>query len=162
MGGDRIALSQDQLRRWHLLTVVLDGRICLREAAARMGVSYRGAKRLQGRVARDAPEGLLHRNRGRKPGNALAEDLKEKVLQLSRTEYLRFNDTHFCQQLATAEGIRVSRQTVRRLRRRRAIAPKRCRRPAQHRMRRARKPQEGMMVLWDLSQRPVRKPEAKT
>ena len=66
-------------------------------------------------MARDGPEGLLHRNRGRKPGNALAEDLTEKTLQLSRTEYLRFNDTHFCQQLATAEGIRVSRETVRRL-----------------------------------------------
>jgi hypothetical protein len=70
-------------------------------------------------------------------------------LELSRTQYPAFNDTHFWQLLATAEGIRVSRETVRQIRRNNGIAPKRHRRRAQHRARRLRKPQEGMLVLWD-------------
>jgi transposase len=149
MDGDRIALSQEQLRRWHLLKMVLDERICLKEASERMGVCYRQAKRMKGRVARDGPRGLVHGNQGRKPANALGESQREKILELSRTQYPLFNDTHFWQQLATAEGIRVSRETVRQIRRNNGIAPKRRRRRAQHRARRLRKPQEGMMVLWD-------------
>jgi transposase len=157
MDGDRIAFSQEQLRRWHLLKMVLDKRICLKEAGERMGVSYRQAKRMKGRVARDGPRGLLHGNQGRKPANALVESQREKILGPSRTQYPSFNDTHFWQQLATAEGIRVSRETVRQLRSKNGIAPKRRR--AQHRARRLRKPQQGMMVRWDRSPHPRFGPE---
>ena len=51
--------------------------------------------------------------------------------------------------LNDVEGIAVSRDTVRRLRRANGIKPKRKRRPKKHYQRRPRKEQEGMMVLWD-------------
>jgi transposase len=146
---DRVTLSQKGLRRWHLLKMVLEGHIGLGEAGERMGITYRQAKRLKRAAARDGPGGLVHGNRGRRTTNALDDDVRATILELSQTQYPSFNDTHFTQKLATAEGIRVSRETVRRIRREAGIAPKRRRRPPRHRARRQRKPQEGMMVIWD-------------
>ena len=114
-----------------------------------MQVSYRHAKRLKGVVARDGPRGLIHGNTGRRPANAIGMGLRQKIVELSRTEYGCFNDTHFTEKLSTLEGIRISRETVRTIRRGAGILPKRRRRPVRHRSRRARKPQQGMMVLWD-------------
>jgi transposase len=146
---DRLTLSQRRLKQWHLLKMVLEGRATLREAAQGMDVSYRHAKRLKGVVARDGPRGLVHGNTGRRPANAIDGRLKQKIVALSRTQYGSFNDTHFAEKLATVEGIQISRETVRVIRREAGILPKRRRRPPRHRCRRARRPQEGMMILWD-------------
>ena len=114
-----------------------------------MNISYRHAKRLKGVVARDGPGGLIHGNTGRRPANAIGLELRQKIVALSRTEYALFNDTHFTEKLARVEGIRIGRETARRIRREAGILPKRRRRPPRHRSRRTRRPQEGMMVLWD-------------
>ena len=152
--GDKLTLSQRRLRQWHLLKMVLERRMTLREASERMEVSYRHAKRLKHVVARDGPGGLIHGNTGRRPTNAIGLELRRKIVELSRTEYALFNDTHFTEKLATVEGIRIGRETARRIRREAGILPKRRRRPARHRSRRARRPQQGMMVLWDGSVHP--------
>ena len=47
-----------------------------------------------------------------------------------------FNDTHFVEQLKKREGVRPSRETVRRWRREAGIGPKRKRRAPRHRKRR--------------------------
>jgi transposase len=146
---DRVTLSQKQLKRWHLLKMVLERRIGLKGASEQMEVSYRHAKRLKHAVVRDGPEGLIHGNTGRKPVNVLEEQVKDAIVSLSKTQYAAFNDVHFTEKLATEEGIGVSRETVRRIRRKAGIAPKRRRKAPRHRARRDRKPQEGMMVLWD-------------
>jgi transposase len=142
--GDNVSLRQGQWRRWHLLRMVLDGRLFSREASRRMQVSYRHAKRLKGVVARDGPRGLIHGNTGRRPIKAIGMELRQKILELSRTEYASFNDTHFTEKLLVVEGIRISWEMVRRIRRQVGIVPKRRRRPPRHRSRRARKPHEGM------------------
>jgi len=129
--------------------MVLERRMTLREASERMEVSYRHAKRLKHVVARDGPGGLIHGNTGRRPANAIGMELRQKIVELSRTEYALFNDTHFTEKLATVEGIRIGRETARRIRREAGIVPKRRRRPPRHRFRRARRLQQGMMVLWD-------------
>jgi transposase len=146
---DRVTLSQGRLRQWHILGMVLEGRMSLREATEGLGVSYRHAKRLKHVVARDGPGGLVHGNRARRPANAIGLDVRQRIVELSRGQYSCFNDTHFTEKLGTEQGIEVSRETVRKIRRQAGILPKRRRRPPRHRSRRARKPQEGMMVLWD-------------
>ncbi len=145
---ETITLSQRDWKRWHLLKLEQERRITLTEAAARMGLSYRQAGRLK-HAARDGPGGLVHGNRKRKPTNSLDKKLREEILQLSRTKYALFNDGHFTEKLATEEDILVSRETVRKIRRENGIPPKRRRRPPRHRIRRPRRSQEGMLVLWD-------------
>jgi transposase len=104
--------------------MVLEGRLSLREASDRMQLSYRHAKRLKGIVARDGPRGLIHGNTGRNPANAIGMELRQKIVELSRTEYGCFNDTHFTEKLSTVEGIRVSRETVRSIHRGEGILPR--------------------------------------
>jgi len=149
MEKDIIAMSQKERQRYHLLEMVIGGKITLKETDKQMGVSYRQAKRLKKKLISEGAKGLIHGNRGRPSPRALSPELAETILDLSLSKYTNFNDTHFTEKLREEEGITVSRDTVRRLRRTNGIKPKRRRRAKRHFKRRTRSPQEGMMVLWD-------------
>jgi transposase len=149
MRKDILKMSQKERQRHHLLKMVLEGKNTLKDAGKRMGVSYRHAKRLKKRFITEGAKGLVHGNRGRPSPRALNHRLAERIIELSQSKYSNFNDTHFTEKLNEIEGIRIGRDTVRRLRRTNGIKPKRRRRPKKHFKRRPRSGQEGMMVLWD-------------
>ena len=149
MERDRVSMSQKELARHQLLGLVEAGRITLKEASERMGLSYRQAKRWKKRYLEAGAAGLVHGHRGRASPRGLPQDLRARILELSDTVYGKFNDTHFTEKLKEVEGIEVSRETVRRLRRSEGIKPKRNRKAKKHHRRRPRKAQEGLMVLWD-------------
>lgn len=149
MERDIVSMSQKELSRYQLLGLVEAGRITLKEASERMGLSYRQARRWKKRYLEAGAGGLVHGNRGRPSPRGLSPGLRARILELSDSRYRKFNDTHFTEKLEEVEGIKVSRETVRRLRRSEGIKPKRKRRPKQHHRRRPRKAQEGLMVLWD-------------
>jgi len=125
------------------------GKITLKEAGEKIGVSYRQAKRIRRAIKEKGMRGLIHGNTGRPSLRRLSEMLRQKVLQLSREVYSYFNDTHFSEKLVEEEGMVLSRETVRKIRREAGIFPKRKRRAKKHRKRRERMAQEGFMVLWD-------------
>ena len=152
-------MSQRQLQRWHVIGLVEVGKITLKEAGERIGVSYRQAKRIRKAVRQKGAKGLIHGNVGRPPPNRISEALREQVLGLSGEVYKEFNDTHFVEKLVEQEGIRLSRETVRRWRRGAGMEPKRRRKAPGHRKRRERMAQEGAMVLWDGSPHPWFGPE---
>jgi len=147
-------MGQRELKRWHLMELVKGGKITLREAGERIGVSYRQAKRIGRAIRERGINALVHGNRGRPSNHRIKEALRERVLGLSREIYWDFNDTHFTEKLRECEGIDLDRETVRKLRREAGMAPKRRRRAPKHRKRRERKAQEGWMVLWDGSPHP--------
>ena len=149
MRRDIIAMSQKERQRYHLLKMVVEGNITLQDAGRLMAISSRHAKRLKRKLVSEGARGLIHGNRGRPSAKALDPELSKRIIELSQKTYARFNDTPFTEKLNEVEGITVSRDTVRRLRRTNGIGPKRKRRPPKHHQRRARKPQAGMMVLWD-------------
>jgi transposase len=99
------------------MKMVEAGKITLREAGERIGVSYRQAKRIGRAIRERGIKGLVHGNRGRPSNNRLKESLREKVLALSKEVYWDFNDTHFTEKLREGEGIDLNRETVRKLRR---------------------------------------------
>ena len=142
-------MSQKERQRYHLLKMVVEGKTTLKYASSVMGVSYRHGKRLKRKLVIEGARGLVHGNRGRPSGRAFHPELAKRIIELSQKTYTAFNDTHFTEKLNEVEGINVSRDTVRRLRRSNGIKPKRKRRAKKHYQRRPRKEQEGMMVLWD-------------
>ena len=142
-------MSQKERQRYHLLKMVVEGKTTLKYASSVMGVSYRHGKRLKRKLVIEGARGLVHGNRGRPSGRAFHPELAKRIIELSQKTYTAFNDTHFTEKLNEVEGITVSRDTVRRLRRSNGIKPKRKRRAKKHYQRRPRKEQEGMMVLWD-------------
>jgi len=129
--------------------LVEGGKITLGEAGKKIGVSYRQAKRIRRALRVKGIKGILHGNTGRTPWNRTADWIRQRVLEVSKELYRDFNDRHFTEKLSEDQKIELSRETVRKLRRRAGIEPKRRRRAPGHRKRRERKAQEGAMVLWD-------------
>jgi transposase len=144
-----IRISEKEIARHHVLRMVLEGRITIRDAAVRMGVSYRHAKRLAKSFRERGVSGVLHGNRERAAWNRTTDELRGRIVELSVGRYSSFNDSHFAEMLVEREGINVSRETVRAIRRSEGIGPKCRRRIKRHYKRRPRKECEGLMILWD-------------
>ncbi len=76
-------MSQRQLQRWHVVGLVEVGKITLKEAGEKIGVSCRQAKRIRRAVRQKGAKGLIHGNVGRTPPNRISETLRERMLELS-------------------------------------------------------------------------------
>jgi transposase len=146
---ETITLSRREMQRMQVLEQVVRKTHSLKAGAVLMKVCYRQAKRLLDRYRKEGPKGLAHRHRGCPAPNARGQEVRERVLGLHREVYAQFNDTHFVEMLEEREGLRIGRETVRRWLREAGIRPKRRRRPPQHRSRRPRRPQVGLLMQWD-------------
>jgi transposase len=125
------------------------GQLTVGEAAAVLGLSKRQVRRLRRAVEERGAAGVVHGNTGRAAPQRIAPRVRERIVELRRRKYDRFNDVHFTEKLAEVEGLSVSRVSVRRILRAAGIGPPRQRRAPKHRRRRDRKAQAGLMILWD-------------
>ena len=144
-----ILLSNRGWRRLQAVRRVERGKWTMAEAAQAVGVTTRHMRRICRAVEAQGEAGLVHGNCGRAAPNRRSEEQRRRVMALHREKYAGFNDAHFTEKLASVEGVKVSRSTVRRWLRAEGIGAARRRRPPKHRRRRDRKPQAGQMVLWD-------------
>ena len=101
-------MGQKQLQRWHVMGLVEVGKITLKEAGEKIGVSYRQAKRIRKAVRQKGAKGLIHGNGGRPPSNRIPESLRQRIVKLSREVYWDFNDTHFTEKLREQGDIVLS------------------------------------------------------
>ena len=97
---------------------------------------------------------MAHGNRSRRPHNAVPEAAVAAVVKLASNGYAGANHTHLTELLRERESIDLSRPTVRRILTKAGIGSPRNRRFQQHRFRRRRMPQEGMLVQIDGSHHP--------
>ena len=98
---------------------------------------------------KEGARGVVHKNRGRVPPNATPETIQQQVASLAQERYEGINHTHLTELLAEREGVMLSRPTLRRILVRAGLTSPRHRRPPQHRCRRQRMPQEGMLLQLD-------------
>ena len=147
-------MNQQEQSRIQVLNCVLEYQLPIAQAAEIMGVSERHTKRLLAAYRKGGPAALVHGNRGRKPHNAVPETAAAAVVRLASNGYAGANHSHFTELLREREGIDLSRPTVRRILVKAGIGSPRSRRSQQHRYRRRRMPQEGMLVQIDGSQHP--------
>lgn len=145
-------MSRKELRRLKVVESALSGRIKNADAARDLGMSVRQFIRLRGRVAKEGPGGVIHRGRGKTSPRRMPEDRRERIKELLKTKYAGFNDTHATEMLFEKEGIELSRESVRRLRKETGKEAARKRRAPKHRKRRDRKEKAGEMVLLDASE----------
>jgi len=142
-------MSRKEAPRAGLVKAALAGRITNAQGAQALGMSLRQFRRLKARYRGAGVRGLVHRLRGRPSPRGVDSARRERVLELVQTTYRDLNDCHATEKLREVEGLGVSRSTVRRLRRGLGLAPKRRRRPPQHRARRPRRAARGALVLID-------------
>jgi transposase len=148
MNGTVTLTARDQIRVMTSNRVVA-GALTAGEAAQQLGLSLRQARRLLAAYRQEGAAAIPHGNRGRPPVHALADAVRERVLELSRTTSAGTNDSHFRDLLAEREGIALALGTVRRIRRAGGDPSPRQRRPPAHRQRRDRRAQEGMLLQID-------------
>jgi hypothetical protein len=83
------------------------------------------------------------------PPNATPETIQQQVVALAQERYQGVNHPHLTELLAEQDGLVLSRPTVRRILVRAGQSSQGQRRPPQHRCRRQRMPQEGMLLQLD-------------
>jgi len=141
-------------REWQRIKVIenaVQGRLTVSESAELLNLSERQVKRLKRNHEPANPSWVHHGNRGREPANAIPASIRQQVIELASGQYAGFNDSHLHEKLCQSEGLRLSRQSVRRILRQARIYSPQKRRPPKYRTRRERRPQEGVMLLVDAS-----------
>ena len=62
MKGEKIFMSQRQLQRFKVMSLVEAGKITLKEGMEKIGMSYRQTKRIRKRVQKKGVKRLIHEN----------------------------------------------------------------------------------------------------
>jgi|SRR6516164_8853135 len=110
---ERIELSAKERERLKLLHEVKEGHLKQIEAARRLRLTDRHVRRLLARLGVEGDRGLVHQLRGRRSNRKIAEGFTARALRrLRQARYAGFGPTLAAEHLA-AEGIGVSRETVR-------------------------------------------------
>src|SRR3989337_3096731 len=112
---DRVTLNRKEQSRAKVLTLVSERRCTTREAGQLLGLSERHLLRLKGACREEGPAALAHGNRGRRPVHAIAQAVRDQVVELAGSLYAGYNHTHLHEQLASEHGITISRRSVARI-----------------------------------------------
>lgn len=147
-GKGIIMVTQEELRRLHVIEKVLEGGLKQIEAAEIISLSSRQIRRIVRRVKREGQRGIVHRSRGRPSNRKISDQLKEKVIKLYRRSYKDFGPTLACEKLLERDGVSLSDETLRGW----LIGSgdwKRVRKRRKHRQWRERKGHPGEMVQID-------------
>jgi transposase len=146
---ETITLNTQEQKRVMVLPRLVVGQLTAAEAAVLLKLSERQVRRLCAAYRKEGAAALAHGNRGRKPVQAIREEVRHQVIELATTTYAGCNYQHLRDLLADRDGIELSRTSVRRILLAAGIGSpkKQHRRP--HRRRRARYAQEGMLVQID-------------
>ncbi len=142
-------MNQKEQQRLMVLNQVEREDLTGEQAAKLVGLSLRQVRRLLAAYREEGAAALAHGNRSRRPVHALSEETKKRVIALAQDPYAGFNHHHLTELLAEREGLVVSRPSVWRILSSAGLKSPRQRRPAKHRCRRERYPQEGMLLQID-------------
>ena len=112
-GEDMIMARQGELRRLHVIEKVLEGMIKQVEAAEILSLSGRQIRRIVKRIRREGSRGIVHRSRGRPSNRRISDQMRERVIQLYRTQYKGFGPTLATEKLLERDGIGISDETLR-------------------------------------------------
>ena len=147
----KVTLTMRDLTRYQVIEASLEGRTGVRAAASVLGMSERQVYRLRARVRADGIKGVVHGLRGRPSHRRLSEETWDRIIGLYDEKYKGFNMSHFTEYLNEAEGIGISRETVRRILRVSGVYERKARRQAKHRRSREPMAREGQMTQMDTS-----------
>ena len=112
-GKDIIMLTQEELKKLHIIRKAIDGRIKQIEVAEILSLSDRQIRRLTARVRQEGDIGIAHKSRGKESNRRLPEKLRKKAIKLYRQKYNGFGPTLLSEKLFEEEDIKISDETLR-------------------------------------------------
>jgi transposase len=108
-------MSSKEIGRLEVMQRLSEKSLSQKEAAKMIGVSVRQVKRLYKAYREQGAAGLVSRRRGRVSNNRLKETTRKKALDLLGSKYRGFGPTLACEKLVELEGLKISRESVRKL-----------------------------------------------
>jgi hypothetical protein len=106
-------MSGQELQRIEVLSEVLARRRTEISAAAVLGLSTRQTRRLPAAYRDGGGGAMIHKARGRTSNNQLIAGIREYVIELVRLRYADFGPSLAAEMLLTKDGVKVSRETLR-------------------------------------------------
>jgi transposase len=125
------------------------GQITCQTACKLLGISDRTLRRYVQRYKIRGLGFVRHGNRGRKPANTTASEIKEVVQRLMREVLYDFNMTHAREKIESHYGLKIPRETMRRWCHEIGMVKQKHRRRGKPRIRRDRMTQPGLLVQFD-------------
>jgi transposase len=112
-GKGIIEMSIRELRRLKAVQEAIDKHITQRAASSVIGISERQVRRLVRAVKEQGETGIIHKARGQISPKKIPERKREGILKLYRDKYLDFGPTFAAEKLYEMDGIRLSKETLR-------------------------------------------------
>jgi hypothetical protein len=150
METERIALSQRERDRLHVLHDLQQGRLKQVAAAQRMKLTARQVRRLLLRLREEGDRAMIHGLRGRPSNRKFDVSFERKVLARVGQRYADFGPTLAAEHLAK-EGLPLSRETLRKWMSKAAFWRPRCQRVKKIHVWRERRASFGELVMQDSS-----------
>lgn len=119
---ETFTLSQKELQRVAVISSCVKGDLACARAATLLDLTPRHVKRLKARYRQGGEAAMAHASRGRPSPRCLPEQVRARILHLTRTRYTGFNDHPLCEKLREVEGLSLGRETLRRLLRQQGLA----------------------------------------
>lgn len=102
-------MTKKDLKKYTIIQDCINGIYTVPQAANLLNLSDRQVQRLKKEVIIKGPEGVIHKNRGKKSNRALEQDKINKIVELKNTyEYEKANFSHFKELLQERENISIS------------------------------------------------------
>ena len=112
-GKDIIAMTQEELKRLHVIRKALDKSITQAEAAGIIGICLRQAQRIARVVRIAGDKGIINKSRGQVSNRALPDKIKDKALKLYKEKYHDFGPTLGSEKLFEIDKIKINDETLR-------------------------------------------------
>jgi transposase len=129
-------MSKKELTRLEVMQRLTEKRLKQREAGEILGVSERHVRRLYSAYRQEGEKGLISKRRGKASNHRLGAEVEVKVRDLIYERYEDFGPTLAHEKLTEVHGLKLSRESVRRIMIEEGIwKPRKVKRPPVHQMR---------------------------
>jgi len=146
-----ITLNAKQQRKVEILARLEAGVLDVTTAAETLGVEARQVRRLRARFRQEGMAAVIHGNAGCQPANRTDSTIVERIVALAgpQGKYDDLNVCHLQELLERDEDICIGRSTLDRLLKQAGVRMPARPSPPVHRLRRLRRPAEGMLLQID-------------
>lgn len=110
---DMIMMNRKELKRLHIVRKILEGVVSQKDASQMLSLTDRQVRRIVKRVRSGGEQAIVHRSRGKPSNRATSQCMREKILNLYRTQYQDFGPTLASEKLLERDHIRIHHETLR-------------------------------------------------
>ena len=111
--GDMLIMSGKERKRKVILEDVIRGMTNLKDAAPKMEVGYRQAKRILKKYKQHGDIGLVHRSRGKVSSHAYPVEFKTKIIDIYKEKYLSYGPTFSSEKFLELDNMVINPETLR-------------------------------------------------